>query len=87
MTHKPTRSIGKELVDRLRAFNDRLIYGESFERVTRVRCERCRGTGMTDSPGHPAMMSMCPLCGGIGAREQRERIDPMKVVFKENGGQ
>jgi len=75
----------RELAERLRAINDRWIYGQSFERITRTCCERCNGTGMTYAPGHPAMMSMCPMCGGNGARERRERIDPMNVTVERDG--
>jgi hypothetical protein len=80
-----TVHVGRELVDRLRAFTDRLISGQSFERVTRIRCERCNGTGADRSPGHPAGMSMCPICGGSGSRERRERIDPAKVTVHRDG--
>jgi len=80
-----TVHVGQELVDRLRAFNDRLIYGESFKIVTRVRCERCDGAGMSHAPGHPAGSSMCPLCGGNGSREIRKRIDPLTVSYYGDG--
>ena len=80
-----TVNAGQELADRLRAFNDRLVLGESFERVTRIRCERCNGKGMSCTPGHPAGLSMCPLCGGNGSRESRKRIDPLNVSFCGDG--
>jgi len=80
-----TVNVGSELVSRLRAFTDRLLTGQSFERITRIRCERCNGTGMAYAPGHPAMMSMCPMCGGNGSRERRERIDPMNVTVVSDG--
>jgi hypothetical protein len=80
-----TVSVGREVADRLRAYNDRLLYGQSFERITRIRCERCNGVGVTQSLGHPAGTSMCPLCGGNGSRERRERIDPAKVTVHRGG--
>jgi RecJ-like exonuclease len=74
-----TVSVGQELVSRLKALNDRLALGESFERVTRIRCDACNGAGYVYGHG------MCPRCGGNGARERRERIDPTNVRFESDG--
>jgi DnaJ-class molecular chaperone len=67
-----------ELANRLKAFNDRLIAGESFERITRTKCCLCDGLGVyyENEP--------CPACGGNGATERRERIDPSRVIIKDN---
>jgi DnaJ-class molecular chaperone len=78
-------AVGGEMVRRLRAFNEMIDTGDLFERLTRIPCARCNGTGMTWAPGHPAIMSMCPMCGGIGAMQKRERIDPMNVTVESDG--
>jgi len=64
-------TIGDELANRLRAFKDRLIAGESFERITRTKCCVCNGSGDL-SLGDYAIVR-CKKCGGTGT-EHRERI-------------
>ena len=70
-------NVGQELVSRLKAWNDRWIYGTSFERVTRTRCQECKGTGYGQA--------MCWRCGGVGSLEHRERIDPRNVTVQKDG--
>ena len=77
-----TDNIGDELANRLKAFNDRLITGESFERITRTKCCVCNGSGYL-SLGDYAIVP-CQECGGTGSTERRERIDPSRVIIKDN---
>ena len=72
-----TVNVGQELVSRPKAWNDRCIYGTSFERVTRTRCQECNGTGYSQT--------MCWRCGGVGSLEHRERIDPRNVTAQKDG--
>ena len=77
-----------ELDNRLQAFKDRLIVGESFERITRTKCCVCNGSGIfeemwTDPLGYYYNES-CQGCGGTGVTEHRERIDPSRVIIKDN---
>lgn len=72
-----TVNVGRELVSRLKAWNDRLICGNSLERVTRTRCGECNGTGYGDG--------VCWRCGGVGSLAHRERIDPTRVTIQEDG--
>lgn len=72
-----TVNAGQELASRLMAWNDRLLYGNSFERVTRTRCGECNGTGYGNG--------MCWMCGGVGSLEHRERIDPKRVTIRKDG--
>ena len=74
-------NVGGELVSRLRAFNDRLLTGQSFERITRTKCYRCNGTGSNGLIGD--YESPCRACGGNGSTERRERIDPSRVIIKD----
>ena len=83
-----TDNIGDELANRLRAFNDRLIAGESFERITRTKCCMCNGSGylweIWTDPLSYYYNESCQGCGGTGTTEHRERIDPSRVIIKDN---
>ena len=82
-----TVNVGKELAERLRAFRDRLVSGESFERITRRRCYLCNGSGQTQcfsaAGADDYGMVPCPACGGNGSTEHRERIDLTRVIIKD----
>lgn len=54
------RDIGKEIVESLEEFSDKLKRNEPIDMTRMERCPRCKGNGRIE------MLEHCPRCDGAG---------------------